>query len=190
MKKIKLLVSVILLTAISAFANSQDYDWIQMTQYVSYATNGTTETQRQEFEYDNDGKEIGFKLYLNGTLYSQYRNYQYNGRTATCWMDTYTGSIIQSTCKLQRTYKEVTNSTEIVNVLANSISIYPSPTKGELIIENGDFKIGNIDIYDNSGKKVLSSTNTTINISQFLAGTYFVKIKTDKGEFTKKIFKE
>jgi len=167
-----------------------DKNWIQSTLYITYAEDGTTEQSRGETTYDTEGRIIGSKHYSNGELSLHFRDYQYNGRTATYWYDSYYGGSLQLTFKIQATYKEVTNTSVIDDALVNSISIYPNPTKEKLIIETSDYKIENIEIYDINGKKILSSTKRTINISHFLTGTYFVTIKTDIGECIKKIIKE
>jgi len=78
----------------------------------------------------------------------------------------------------------------IAEILANSISIYPNPTKAELRIESGDLRVEKVEILDISGKIVLASHETSINISQLSAGIYFVKLKTEIGELTKKVIKE
>jgi len=83
-----------------------------------------------------------------------------------------------------------TDPSSINEVLANSISIYPNPTKGEIRIESGELRVEKVEILDITGRIVLTSHETTLNISQLSAGTYFVKLKTDKGELTKKVIKE
>ena len=245
-----------------------DKNWIQMTKMIYYAADGVTETNRWEYTYDNDGRETGYKYYANGVLYNQYRNYQYNGQTITCWGDTYSGGSVTSSSKIQRTYKEKavinhkiiasagsngiispngeieveegqsktftfsansgyeidqvlidgTNNTTAVTagsytfenvtqshsisvsfktvsgiseVLSNSISIYPHPLKDELIIESGDLNIETIQILDITGKTIqqINDIQRTINVSQLSGGIYFVKIKTNKGELTKKVIK-
>jgi subtilisin family serine protease len=69
------------------------------------------------------------------------------------------------------------------------LSIYPNPTSGELIIDNGQLKIENVAIYDMMGQSVCSftrplvhSSTTTIDISNLPSGVYFVKVVTDKGD--------
>ena len=75
-------------------------------------------------------------------------------------------------------------------VTAN-ITVYPNPTKDELKIESGELKVESIEIADITGKTIQQfSSVTTINVSHLSSGIYFVKIKTDKGELTKKIIKE
>ena len=80
----------------------------------------------------------------------------------------------------------------IIEMASESIKIYPNPAKDELIIESGELKIESVEIVDITGKKQFSIFNfqfSTINVSHLSAGTYFVKIKTDKGELTTKFIK-
>jgi len=80
-----------------------------------------------------------------------------------------------------------------VGVLENemeNIQLYPNPTNGELRIESRELKIKSVEIFDVYGKKVLMSLKSTLNISHFPTGIYFVKIYTEKGEIVKKVLKE
>jgi len=75
------------------------------------------------------------------------------------------------------------------------IMIYPNPTRGELRIENGEWRIENVEVFDIYGRKVLSHTahripHTALNISHLPAGMYFVKICTEAVEVVKKVVKE
>ena len=83
-----------------------DLNWIQLTQQIQYAANGT-ELSRMEYTYDTEGRETGYKYFLNGTLYYQCRDYQYNGRTITGWYDMYTSGSVSSSIKIQRTYSDL-----------------------------------------------------------------------------------
>jgi len=76
----------------------------------------------------------------------------------------------------------------------NAITIYPNPTKGELRMENGQFRIENVKIFDIFGKQLLILNSSfsilnSIDISHLPAGTYFVQIMTEKGVVTKKVLK-
>ena len=83
-----------------------------------------------------------------------------------------------------------TNSTNIENT-DNNISIYPNPTSNfiEITAEN----ICSIKIIDISGKIIYSfettDNSTTIDLSKFEKGIYFVKISTDNSTYSKKIIK-
>ena len=132
-----------------------DKNWVQMTQEITYAADGVTETQRIETDFDNDGRETGYRIYSNGVLSSQYRDYQYNGRTVTFWNDTYSGGTLQSSRTVQRVYKEVAGSSNIIetpnspympNIVGyyslSGIKLKEEPTRGAYIIiyDNGETK--------------------------------------------------
>lgn len=71
-------------------------------------------------------------------------------------------------------------------------TIYPNPTDGQLRIENGEWGIENIEIFDTSGKvqKIERRIQNEIDISSLSAGIYFLRVKTEKGTIIKKIIKE
>jgi len=73
--------------------------------------------------------------------------------------------------------------------------IYPNPTTGKLIIDNGELEIKNIDFFDFMGKSVHSSTRPlvypfTLDISHLPSGIYFIRIQTEIGTITQKIIKK
>lgn len=71
------------------------------------------------------------------------------------------------------------------NELANSVSLYPNPTDGEIKITFKGFSESNftIKVYDNSGKLVLEKSNETlINLSGLSTGLYVMNITTDDGK--------
>jgi hypothetical protein len=84
-----------------------------------------------------------------------------------------------------------TVSTSIKDISLNKAwEIYPNPTNGKLYIESGGLQIEKVEIFDITGRTVFTSYETTIDLSQLSPGTYFVKLKTDRGELTKKVIKE
>jgi len=77
----------------------------------------------------------------------------------------------------------------------DDLRIYPNPTTGQLIIDNGQLTIDNVEVFDVYGRNVLSHTanhtpQTRINISHLSTGVYFVKIRTEAGEVVRKVVKE
>jgi len=75
------------------------------------------------------------------------------------------------------------------------LKIYPNPTTGQLIIDNGQLTIDNVVIYDIYGKKVFEQKfNLTVLLSYDLTalpnGIYFLKISTEKGVHFSKILKQ
>lgn len=77
--------------------------------------------------------------------------------------------------------------------LISSILIYPNPTKAFIKIKiHNNLQVSKVFIFDALGKEILKSSKdfSTIDVSKFSSGTYFLKINTDKGSVTKKIIKE
>ena len=75
-----------------------------------------------------------------------------------------------------------------------SYKVYPNPTQSVFNIENSEFKIQSIELYDISGrylKSIQDCNNSTISIdlTPFSNGIYFAKIKSTKGVRTEKVVK-
>ncbi|MFK5983202.1 MAG: choice-of-anchor B family protein [Flavobacteriaceae bacterium] len=80
------------------------------------------------------------------------------------------------------------------NVL-NTIIVYPNPTQDIINIDSPQSLIKSIDIYDLSGRKILSKLNVNknsleLNFSSFKTTIYFVKIQTEFGTITKRVIKK
>lgn len=75
------------------------------------------------------------------------------------------------------------------------LQLYPNPTTGKLIIKNENVNIDNVEIYDISGKLVLSqpinNTTTIIDLQEQAAGVYFLHLNNKEGKGSvKKIVKK
>jgi hypothetical protein len=70
----------------------QKLKWNKIDYYVSYKADGVTEASRQEYTYDTEGRTIGLKVYQDGVLTQQLRNYTYVGNEATYYSDYYTSA--------------------------------------------------------------------------------------------------
>ncbi|HRE77692.1 MAG TPA: T9SS type A sorting domain-containing protein [Flavobacterium sp.] len=82
------------------------------------------------------------------------------------------------------------------NFEVNSIVVYPNPTKGLFTLSYGNFKPQQIEIYDVTGKRILSVDNTKLNenqtelnLSDVSNGIYFIKISHENGQTVKRIIK-
>lgn len=72
----------------------------------------------------------------------------------------------------------------------SSVVISPNPVQYNFSI-NSNKKVESIAIFDLTGKKVFSSKETKdVNISSLMKGIYLIKIKTDMGVYSNKIFKK
>ena len=117
------------------------------------------------------------------------------------------GDIIPNTAEIYFDYNPaiITNTfnTEFVQLLGNTefsqttISLYPNPAKESFTIHNfGTETIGEISIYEISGKKIFQQTKsfgnqTTIPVSNFAKGIYLVEIISEnKSKLTKKLIIE
>jgi hypothetical protein len=84
----------------------------------------------------------------------------------------------------------------IEDVVSNStIDIYPNPVSEILNIELSKLNVNaNIEINDVRGRMVMNEKITvqhsTFDVSGFIAGVYFVRIKTDKQNIVKRIVKQ
>lgn len=81
---------------------------------------------------------------------------------------------------------------------SHDITIYPNPTKGNLLLEIGQLSSeseGNIDVFDINGRAVIgdisiSRSRTKINLSNEPPGVYFMSLNLDGKTTTWKIIKE
>ena len=84
--------------------------------------------------------------------------------------------------------------TQDIEIPELSYKVYPNPTQSVFNIENSEFKIQSIELYDISGrylKSIQDCNNSTISIdlTPFSNGIYFAKIKSSKGVRTEKVVK-
>ena len=74
-----------------------------------------------------------------------------------------------------------------------NLKLYPNPTTGELKIENGEWRIENVEVFDVYGRNVGANLrvcpHTAIDMLELPTGVYFVKITTNAGETIKKVVK-
>lgn len=79
--------------------------------------------------------------------------------------------------------------TAVEEVLGAKVSVYPNPTNGKINIKTQE-QIEKITVLDITGKIILETTNTEIDLINQPKGSYFMKIQTKKGIFTEKIVLE
>ncbi|OAB79630.1 T9SS type A sorting domain-containing protein [Cochleicola gelatinilyticus] len=91
-----------------------------------------------------------------------------------------------ATYVFQLTVEEFLSATDFT--LKNAITIYPNPASEKLFIVTSEgVSVENIRIYSVVGIQVKTTSEATLDISNFSEGIYFVKIKTNRGNITKKI---
>ena len=75
-----------------------------------------------------------------------------------------------------------------------NVSVYPNPTTGQFRIQNSEFRIQSVEVYDVFGKLISSTevndNDVTIDVSNYNNGVYFTRIRTENGTVTKKVVKQ
>jgi hypothetical protein len=84
------------------------------------------------------------------------------------------------------TRAEVSGINEIAE---NSVVVFPNPAENEFFI-NSEKEVTNVEIVDITGKSMLSTRSTTVNVSSLPQGIYFARITVDNQIVTKKIIKK
>jgi hypothetical protein len=89
------------------------------------------------------------------------------------------------------TAKVLTTSTQDFS-WANQLSVYPNPTTNFITVEAQNIDIQRIEVYDMVGKLLQSQTVNAksqigVPLSNGTAGTYFLKVYTDKGVVVRKV---
>lgn len=85
----------------------------------------------------------------------------------------------------------VVNSTGINEFSENSLSVFPNPANEQITLDNGQGVIKDISIYDIMERKIrkhsINTTKSTLDVSNFQSGMYFLKILTEQGVLTRKV---
>ena len=86
------------------------------------------------------------------------------------------------------------NALSIHNVIDYSTTVYPNPAKHNITIENINFIINSIEIYNITGQLVISeyvnSMSTILNTSDLEKGVYLLDIKSNNSSIKRKIIIE
>lgn len=83
-------------------------------------------------------------------------------------------------------------SANSMSAVESVISAYPNPSKGKLTINPGNLIVSNIEVYSFLGQLLrdIDGNNQlhVLDLSNFENGLYYVKVKTNGGEVTKKVY--
>jgi len=102
--------------------------------------------------------------------------------------------IVTNECGSDTTSQTVTITTLNANLVGlNQVNIYPNPAHDYIMIEMSNTQNTKIEMYDITGKCILSQTllneNSKIDIADFTNGFYWLKIKTNENINTIPIIK-
>jgi len=79
-----------------------------------------------------------------------------------------------------------------LNDLKSSPHFYPNPTTGHIRISTGNTVPASITVYSLSGRLILTTEETlpaNLHLSELTSGTYFLKVETPEGSFSRKLIK-
>jgi hypothetical protein len=120
--------------------------------------------------------------------------YNLNDNVGWRWLFNYGAAMIRPVFGSSR------ESTRIYerNIVENNIKVFPNPSDGELKIEHGEWKMGDvIEIYNLNGQRVFSerinsqftihNSQLSINISHLPKGIYILVLHTESSVVSKKI---
>jgi len=102
-----------------------------------------------------------------------------------------TGNLILLTDSMSCSFASIN---DIVN--DNGISVYPNPCKGVVNIDNSNYEINSIKVFDLTGRvlyyrdKIKDTNKTAIDLSGLNAGLYFLEIGSRSNVFIKRIIIE
>jgi hypothetical protein len=87
----------------------------------------------------------------------------------------------------------VEQCTGIAEASAKTIHIYPNPASEYITVDAGDISdMITIQLFDIMGRMIFSQASfdnlTTINLSQFSSGSYFLRIEANNSTYTAKQF--
>jgi len=68
-------------------------------------------------------------------------------------------------------------STSTQDELRTEINIFPNPAYSQLNIDTGDLNLEVVHIYTLTGQQLMSTNETTIDISRLNAGTYLIEVR-------------
>ena len=79
--------------------------------------------------------------------------------------------------------------------LDGDVTVYPNPTRNRVTIGTTNMlSVEKLDIYDAYGKLLatvnVNDADAEVDLSTYAAGTYFIRITTDKGVVTKRVVKQ
>jgi hypothetical protein len=133
--------------------------------------------------YDPSNQVLGACLDTSGNLAGSF-NYDYIVESAYCPNDTSNVLVIvDGSCDF----------TANVDELTQNVSIYPNPTKGDLILQWSGADQAAVTVYDIHGKIVISSqtveNNMILSLKQCENGVYLVQVESNHAKVVRRIIK-
>ena len=107
-------------------------------------------------------------------------------------MAEFTNAVDPNAAAVSGTSSIMFNTLSTPNAELVGVSIFPNPATDVVTIKGLENNLKSVEIFNIAGQKVLTTVNNieTINVSEFEAGVYFVKLYTETANTTIKLIKE
>ncbi|SDR78875.1 Por secretion system C-terminal sorting domain-containing protein [Polaribacter sp. KT25b] len=96
--------------------------------------------------------------------------------------------LARSSTNYRTTYNYGDATANVNNFSLANFTIYPNPATSVLNIDDSNFTIKNVEVYNVLGKKIVTSSINQLNIENLVNGVYLVKVQDDKGNIATKRF--
>lgn len=173
-----------------------EYEYIACDS-LSWNTRSFYTTTDTQFVFTNSvgcDSAVSLHITINYASYTVFSDtaedsYYWNGATYTISGIYEYHTVSESGCDSTTTLILLINGTDGINSIDDEgITVYPNPTLGLLNIVGEN--ISKIQIYDASGRVIISSDNTNqIDLSDITTGIYFVRITHQNGVSVKRVMK-
>lgn len=183
---------VVVKDSLSEYLDPSTIQWGVSSHPYTVTITGT-ETPVLEFTFNNINlpHSAANELASNGFVkfkaatYSTLENGIEVNNNANIYFD-YNVPVLTNTAQI--TISDLVPNLAVEPFLAESISVYPNPTSGLLVIETNTLQ--KVEIYTISGILIETTDKNQINLSHYSKGIYLVKISTDEGIALKKVILE
>ncbi|MCR9155118.1 MAG: lamin tail domain-containing protein [Croceimicrobium sp.] len=151
---------------------------------------GLSGTEDEVNLYDDEGRLISFVAYGSGDVNAGFSlEFDMNGSLVGSSVDGTNGAYSSVGGDVGSPGDQAPISLD--EILANKLSLYPNPSAGQFTISSGSTEEKTIEIMDLNGALIYSVTSTDadlkVDISNFAAGVYLVKVSTEDQEAIRKM---
>lgn len=151
--------------------------------------------------YKNETDEYTCSILLNNPIFESdaisYSNGILKSNNNTILYTMFTIQTNKDGFELSGEMKFIYSTVGIEETDSSSLSVYPNPTSGELMVTSYGLQVTGVEVLDINGKKQQITSKKQniedemiIDISYLPAGIYFVKIVTEQGDVVRKIVKQ
>ncbi|WP_339659933.1 T9SS type A sorting domain-containing protein [uncultured Polaribacter sp.] len=101
----------------------------------------------------------------------------------------FVNKILSRSSDSYRTIYNYNESTANLNAFSLvDFAVYPNPTNAFLTIDDSNFTLKTVEVFNLLGKKILISTKNQLNVETLVNGIYLLKVQDDKGNISIKRF--